>query len=136
MADGPWETDPAPERKRRKKSEKRQRTHAYPIRFTPDEYSRLEHLARRRGLTRAGYIRQSALGDAGPRSQRRTRGNRQELAALLGEIGKIGSNINQIARKANTAGLARIDPDELDQAITDISDMRAMLLRALGKDDY
>lgn len=136
MANEPPETDPAPERKPRKKSEKRQRTHSYPIRFTPDEYSRLEHLARRAGLTRAGYIRQCVLGDAGSRSHRRIRGDRRELAALLGEIGKIGSNINQIARKVNTAGFARLDPEELDQAIADISDMRAMLLRGLGKDDY
>ena len=54
------------------------------------------------GLSVGAFLRALALGSAGPRAVKRPRVEREQLARLLGEIGKLGSNVNQIARWANT----------------------------------
>jgi hypothetical protein len=120
----------------KKKSETRQRSKGVYIRLTDVEHEYLTRLAADAGLKRASYVRKCALGDPGQRSQKQPKPYKRHLGELLGQVGKIGSNINQLAHRANLDGFGAVNPAELKVAFQHISDMRAKLLRALGKDGY
>ena len=72
------------------------------VRITDDDHSFLEQSASQAGLSIGAFLRTVALGTAGARAVKKPRIEREQLAKLLGEIGKLGSNVNQIARWANT----------------------------------
>ena len=82
-------------------SEQRKRHRRLSTRWTKDEFDELTRRAHSIGLSRNGYIRLKAIGEAGPRSQKVPRAGTKDLANLLAEVNKIGSNINQIARALN-----------------------------------
>ena len=86
------------------------------------------------GLSVGAFLRTVALGTAGARAVKRPRIEREQLAKLLGEIGKLGSNVNQIARWANTDKRA---PDDRVLALMreDIAAMRAEVMKALDHGD-
>jgi hypothetical protein len=56
------------------------------------------------------------------------------LAKLLGEIGKLGSNVNQIAKWANTDRAAP-SRAEIARMCEDIAAMRAEVMKALDRGD-
>lgn len=74
------------------------------VRLLPDERSALTLRAREVGLSMAGYLRASALGTPGPRTQRMPPINAEELARATAALNKVGSNLNQIAHRLNAAG--------------------------------
>src|SRR5437868_1951 len=94
-------------KKSRRGSETRQKSHAVTVRFADGEFVDLDERASAAGLTLPSYIRELTV----PAAKRQTRGTRRppierELAArILGQLGKVGSNVNQIARAANTTGV-------------------------------
>jgi len=96
-------------------SEKRARTSHLTIRLTPDERATIDDAADRAGLTAGSYARQAVMGAPAPRQVRRPPVERKELARLLGEVGKIGSNLNQLARAANSGVL--VYTGEIDLAL-------------------
>ena len=104
-----------------------------PMRCSADEYKLIAQSANDAGLAIGGFLRSLALGSAGPRAVRRPFVDRVALARVLGEIGKLGSNVNQIARVANTS---RQPPRvrELSLMQADIAAMRDALLRALDRE--
>jgi hypothetical protein len=117
----------------RRKSENRQRQRVRHFRFDSAEDAALEAAAAEAGLSVTAYVRQRTIGSAGVRSLRK-RIDLAELARLLGETGKIGSNVNQIARVANANGdLPTVS--RLDEIWQELSQMRAALMRALGRGD-
>ena len=120
----------------RPKSNQRQRTVQVNVRLTPDELARLDALAAKARLKRASYLRQQALGDAGPRAQHQPPADKQALAELLGQMGKIGSNVNQLAHRANMDGFGAIRKADMQQVVSEISDIRATLMEALGRRGY
>lgn len=126
-------TDDVTPRPLRRKSEQRQRTRLAKTRLTDAEYALYLDRADKAGMPAAAFLRAAALGDAGPRAQRRVPANAQMLRQVLGHLGKVGSNLNQIARSLN-----RGRPDDMDEALmaalTDYARMRDMLYDALGKD--
>jgi hypothetical protein len=86
------------------------------------------------GLSVGAYLRTMALGSPGPRAVRRPSVERADLARLLGELGKIGSNVNQLARAANTSGdMPAVD--ELAAITADVRVLRDALMKALGRGD-
>jgi Bacterial mobilisation protein (MobC) len=94
-----------PERKARDWSKaKRQRTEQIVTRWTPQERAELEARSARAGLTATAYLRQQALGGAGPRARRRPPVDADALLMLEGQLGRIGNNLNQLARAANAGG--------------------------------
>jgi hypothetical protein len=121
-----------PEKPRRRPSEKRQRNKLTALRWFDDEFNRAAAKADRAGLTFGAYIRHVALGDAGPRAQRKTPVDAQLLRQLLGEVGRVGNNLNQIARALNAGQEASI-PD-LQKSIDTYMDIRDAIFEALGKD--
>lgn len=117
--------------KQNKKSEKRQRTVSFTVRLLPEEKELLDEKAAHAGLKLAGYVRECCLGSAGKKSQRQSSLDRQALSQLLGELGKIGSNLNQLAKRANTDGFHAVSPEHLKEGISAISDLRAVTLEVL-----
>jgi hypothetical protein len=112
-------------------SENRVRQRHLTIRLSPDERAAIETAAERAGLTAGSYARRTLLGAPVPRQGRRPPADRQELSRLVGLFGNLGSNINQIARAANTGD--DIDPMELGRALGILKMLRDELLKALGR---
>lgn len=113
-------------------SDKRQRGEVIPVRVTPDEKARIDAIADRAGYTRAAFMRAAALGDAGPRAQRRPPADHVILRQILGQLGSLGNNLNQIARALNSGDSH--DPAALKEAQKACLDSRDAILAALNMD--
>jgi hypothetical protein len=111
-------------------SEKRIRNNLISIRLTENEYHSVASLAQAAELANADYVRSVVLTKRPIRAFRRSSVDQILLAKALGELGKIGSNINQIAHVMNASGRDR--PALLDRALTELSEVRDSLLRALN----
>jgi len=140
---------PAPARKTRHGSERRQRGHTVHVRFADDELAQLEQRADDTGLSLAAYLRLRALDDPGPRARRRIPVDRQALARATIEINRAGNNLNQIARALNEIArhadttpvgeeLAKLIVDDLAGPIrelcADFAAPIAAILAAFGRD--
>ena len=97
-------------------SQKKIRQKSIKVRFNETEYERV--LKRQSGNTLAGWLRQVALGIVPIH---------QADAELVRNIGRIGSNLNQIARYANTE--KTIDQNVLHE----IAAIRSMLQQLIAK---
>ena len=104
------------------------------VRCTLDDHAFIGETAAQAGMSIGAFLRTLALGTAGARAVKRPRIEREQLAKLLGEIGKLGSNVNQIARWANTD---RAAPSmvEIARMGEDIAAMRAEVMKALDRGD-
>jgi hypothetical protein len=104
------------------------------VRCTDDQHTTISAAADQAGLSIGAYLRALAVGMPGPRSVRRPPIERKELARLLAHIGKLGSNINQVAKAANTT---RNLPSWSELAVMreDIRMMRTAVLKALNYGD-
>jgi hypothetical protein len=111
-------------------SDKRQRTRQCLVRFTEQEFAEVIAKAENAGSPAAAFLRASALGDPGPRAQRRPPVDQKALLQLLGHCGRIGNNVNQIAKHLNTGGRPCIP--ELREALTAYQDLRTAILAALS----
>lgn len=115
---------------------KRKRDAPFAIRLNKGERARLEHEAA--GAPLGTYIKAKALGDP-PQRMRRTGlvlKDRQAFALALGLLGKsrLSSNLNQLAKLANTGSLP-LTPEveaELLAALIDVREIRRLLMAALG----
>jgi len=112
-------------------SDKRRRIRQSLVRWTDEEFSAVSAKADKAGLALGAFIRDVALGDAGPRAQRRPPADHVTLRKILGNIGRIGNNINQIARALNSGELIRLP--ELKEALRAILAIRGAIFEALGK---
>jgi hypothetical protein len=117
---------------KRKKSEKRQRTEQTKHRWTLSEKFTLAAKASEAGLSVGAYVRAAALGDAGPRSQRRLPINAQLVRQTLGLHGRYGNNMNQIAYELHAHGETALEAD-FRQALNEWGEIRDLLLEALGR---
>ena len=121
-------------------SETRVRNRHLTIRLSTDERAAIDQAAERAGLMPGSYARQTLLGAPAPRQVRRPPVERQELSRLLGELGRIGSNLNQIARAANTgafvgasSGVGGDAAADIGAALHRLLEMREAVLKALGR---
>lgn len=117
----------------RPKSETRQRVRQVKARFTDAEHAAFLARADKAGLAAAAFLRAAALGDAGPRAQRKVPADAQALREVLGHLGKIGSNLNQIARYLHTGGSAEVVLTDIRDVLADHARIRDRLYEALGK---
>ena len=113
-------------------SDKRQRGKIIASRCLDEEFAAIAAKADKAGLAVAAFMRAAALGDAGPRAQRRPPADHKALRQILGELGRIGNNLNQIARALNSR--AQAIPPELQNALRAFAPLRRTLYIALGKD--
>lgn len=88
--------------------------------------------ARAAGMSATAYIIEAATGNPPIRARRSPTVNAEVLARLTAELNKIGSNINQIAKAANS--ISRVDAEMLRDAIAQLLALRAEVLRALNMD--
>lgn len=111
-------------------SEKRRRGDTITVRVTPDERAAIDELSALRGMSVGAFMRATALGDPGPRAQRRVPIDAKMLRRLVGEVGRVGNNLNQIAHRLN----ARNEYDEarLQAALAAHDDLRKAILAVLG----
>jgi hypothetical protein len=107
-------------------SNKRRRPRQSLVRWTDEEFNAVSAKA-----DKAGFIRAAALGDAGPRAQRRPPADYKLLRQILGQLGRIGNNLNQIARALHAGQLASIP--ELRAALQAYNAVRDAIFEALGK---
>jgi hypothetical protein len=104
------------------------------VRCTAGQHATWTAAAAQAGTNVGDYLRTLADGSPIPRAVRRPPVEREALARMLGEVGKIGSNVNQLARIANTSGdLPK--PDALADIAADVRAMRDALMKALGRGD-
>lgn len=99
--DGPPKAEAQPRRKPPQRGKAGGRTRGKMVWLTDAENSQLAARAAEAGLSAAGYLRASALGDAGPRARRAPTVEKQALGAAIAELNRVGNNINQIARALN-----------------------------------
>lgn len=110
----------------------------YSIRFTFEERARLDAARGRKALS--AHIRERLFGD--DVSPRKKLGNSpikdaEALGRVLGALGasRLSSNLNQLAKAVNTGSLP-VTPEteeDLAEACREVRELRAELLRALGK---
>jgi hypothetical protein len=115
------------------KSETRQRTDRLFVRLTPEEKAIFLGRADKAGLTAAAFLRAAAIGNAGPRAQKKVPADAQALREMIGHLGKIGSNLNQIARYLHTGGSAEVVLSDIRNVLADHARIRDRLYEALGK---
>ena len=118
----------------RKKSgaERRERKRIIGVRVTDDEMAEITAEAERSGLTVASYARSVLLSAPAPRARRRPSIEAEALGRLLGDLGKVGSNLNQIAHHMN-AGRNEVSPAAMEAALSEVADIRAAILEAMGR---
>jgi hypothetical protein len=102
-------------------SDKRKRNKKIFTRVTDEEQGIAVSNAKSRGMTMGQYLREIALAGKPVQSKKRN----MDAHTIVVELGRIGSNINQMAKVANTMGLIEKEPltaalDELRQAIRNI----------------
>lgn len=110
----------------------------FSIRFTFEERARLD--ADRGSLPLSSHIREKLFGeDVTPRKRPGNSpiGDTEALGRVLGALGasRLSSNLNQLAKAVNTGSLP-VSPEveaELMEACQEVQELRADLLRALGK---
>lgn len=110
----------------------------FSIRFTFEERARLD--ADRGSAPLSAHIREKLFGeDASPRKRPGNSPVRdsEALGRVLGALGasRLSSNLNQLAKAVNTGSLP-VSPEveaELMDACQEVQELRADLLRALGK---
>ena len=112
-------------------SERRQRTKTLQIRLTESEFEAIAEKAESALLTAPSYARHMLLDTPAPRARRRPSIEAETLARILAQLGKVGSNLNQLAKQANTGH--RIPPDEISAALSTVADLRAATLSAMGR---
>ena len=112
-------------------SDKRQRGKIVASRCSDEEFNAIAAKADKAGLSNGAFMRAAALGDAGPRAQRRPPADHIVLRQLLGEAGRIGNNVNQIARALNSGDQANLP--ELQEALRACIDTQNRINEALGK---
>jgi hypothetical protein len=114
-------------------SQNRKRQQLLPVRCTAEELHELRAAKEAGGFdTMADFIRARCLRTS--RAPRVPLVDRQQLARLLAEAGKIGSNVNQLARVANTHGELPTAA-ELETIWREVSAIRSALMGALGHGD-
>ena len=113
-------------------TDKRQRTKQCLVRLTADEYTRVAAKADKAGVAAAAFLRAAALGDAGPRAQRRAPADKSALLRILGHLGRVGNNVNQIARRLNSGETVQLP--RLEEALGAYLEIRNAIFEALGLD--
>jgi len=114
-------------------TETRKRQQLLPVRCTAEELQELRAAKEAGGFdTMADFIRARCLRTR--RDPRVSLADRQQFARILAQAGKIGSNINQLARVANTHGELPA-AHALESIWQEVNAIRSALMSALGRGD-
>jgi hypothetical protein len=121
-------------KKKRIRSNKRQRDCQFVVRCTRDEFNEIAGNARGAGLKGSAWLRARGrtTGDPGPRSQRTPPVHVEILNQVKGQFGYVGNNLNQIAHQLNSDEF--YDLPELRLVLRQILKITDTTLVALGKE--
>lgn len=121
-------------KKKRIRSNKRQRDCQYVVRCTKDEFNEIASNARGTGFKTTAWLRAKGLqrGDPGPRSQRTPPLHVELLNQVKGQVGYVGNNVNQIAHRINSDEFYELP--ELRLVLKEILQITDTILVALGKE--
>ncbi len=112
-------------------SEQRQRDRLSAVRWTPEEWAKVEAAAAHAALPVGSYVRARALGRRIRRAKAQLpKPDREQLARALALLGRLGGNMNQIAHAANV-GRAPYEPELLAE-LEEVRRLRAEMRAALG----
>lgn len=100
------------------------------IRLSENERQEIENRAANAGLTMGGYCKYVIFNTDPPRQSRRVVPEKAELSRLIGQVSRVGGNINQIAKQLHMYSV--IDVVEIRQAVSDVTELRAAIMKALG----
>ena len=89
----------------KKRSETRQKGRVLSIRVSDGERQEVEAFAAREGLTTGSYVRSRILATPTTRAIRRPVPEVQKLSKVLAELGRMSSNLNQLAKRANSGDM-------------------------------
>lgn len=128
MADGGIIDKPA-----RKKSEKRQRGTPKAIRFLDEEFNAVAAKADAAGMSFGAFVRAAALGDAGPRAQRKASVDAVMFRQAMGDNNRVGNNVNQLTRYLHEGEPLYRQVPELKEALRAYIRVTNALLEAMGK---
>ena len=108
------------------RSDRRRRKMTVIFRVTPEEYVRLAEEAANAGMTNVNaWAREITSKAAGVPEI-----NRKDLTVIIGQLGKIGSNINQIAKIANTNRRVELTAELLAE-LDDLLELKQQIKSAL-----
>ncbi len=113
------------------KSNSRKASEVLAFRMTPDESAQLRAVAASQGIGPTTFARRAAFSAAAlptPEYEAQTPDPKKaELARLLGLVGRMASNINQVAKIANTTKQAP-EAKELKLLFAEIRELRKNIL--------
>jgi hypothetical protein len=95
-----------------------------PLRFNQSEWDTVRRAAQSAAVAPGTYIRSAALGT---RPRARVRGVERETVA---QLARVGNNLNQLAKKANAAGLDLEERQALAAALVEVREMIERLTAA------
>jgi hypothetical protein len=124
--------DKAAAKPKRSGSETRQATARVTIRLTPEQRRQLDEWANSAGLACGSYARAKLFTGQPIRAARVPSIERQALAQLLAQLGRLNGNVYQISRASNFGEWYH--PDDLKDALKQITELRSALLTALGRE--
>lgn len=118
---------------KRKIDEKFKRSNVITLRLTEIEMATLDKACDNTGLSRSDYLRNLIMNNT-PQIHFEVVADMDILRKIVGEYGKIGSNLNQIAKHFNSGGeRSLMIEDEIRQCISDLFDLRKVVLRLAGE---
>ena len=117
---------------RRSGSQKRRRNRHIDVCCDEAEFVIIDDKARTAGMSLASFLRQCALGSAGPRARRAPSVNAEVLAHAVAALNKAGSNLNQIARVLN-AGAPFSTAKESFAALAEVRAAASRILEIVGR---
>ena len=118
---------------KRKIDEKFKRSNVITLRLTEIEMITLDKACDNTGLSRSDYLRNLIMNNT-PKIHFEVVADMDILRKIVGEYGKIGSNLNQIAKHFNLGGeRSLMIEDEIRQCISDLFDLRKVVLRLAGE---
>ncbi|MCC0035682.1 MAG: plasmid mobilization relaxosome protein MobC [Hoeflea sp.] len=106
------------------------RDHIIRIRTSTEETSKIQELAKGRGLSISELMRRAALSARMPEREFAVT-DFVLLTRTLAELGRIGGNLNQLVRRANRGQLIGHDV-ELRQTLSSVDELRNRLRGVLG----
>jgi len=102
------------------------------VRMKPDEHRILCERAREVGSSFSRYLIECGLFECGLRRGILTPDDRQVLQFVGFQVAKVGTNLNQIAKKLNTAS-GTVDLNHLDAALVEVQELSGSLKYLIGE---
>lgn len=115
-------------------SQKRKRQDRIHFRLLSSEKTEFDRRCEEAGVSRADYFRMQCLDDKPLRKRKVPPVESQLLLETLGQLGRIGSNVNQLAKACNSGSWASSFAKQIDEALSDIQEIRNLIRKALGYD--